>query len=875
MKLNWLNDEARTVLNRRYLKDGVSAEERYLKIAQTIENISGIVGIRDRFVNYIENGWVSFATPVLKSFGEEDNLPISCNKSVLSDNLHDILMGLHEVGMLSKYGAGTSVNFSNIRPLGSKISTGGESEGIMPFISLYEEMINKITQSSTRRGMTAVYLSVDHPEIMDFLNIRSDGFFIKQVLPAVTIPYGWMDKLKAGDMNKRKIWSKILKMRSEFGTPYILFLDNVNDNKPEIYKQKNMDIITSNLCVAPETLLLTRYGNIPIGELEDSLVEVWNGKQWSETIVKKTGENQKLVTVVLSDGKELDCTLYHKWYTVKDYNDQYKNILTEKRTHELKIGDKLCKFDTPVIDGTEDFKSPYTHGLYCADGTNSMGRKQLALYGEKKDLVSFLDIQRDNGEDAAGRRNLVLKNDIAEKFTVPLQSSVEIKLLWLAGLFDGDGTIARNGTNESIQIASVEPVFLKEVQILLQSLGVQSKISFVRESGEYLLPDGRGGLKSYKCKDVYRLLISSNGLYKLSCLGFRTNRLKFNERLPQRNASKFVTVVDVIDNGRYDDTYCVNEPLEHKAVFNGILTGNCNEIAEYCDEEKTFACCLSSVNLYYYDDFKNHPDFIFDMNIMLDCVISEYIEKGGKLHGLEKSVKFAEEHRAIGLGVLGLHSYFQKHMLPFSSLKSFALNNEIFKFIRKESDRASRWMAENWGEPEIMKGTGYRNSTRMAIAPTKTTSFIMGQHSLGIEPIKSNFHEKEIAGFSSSYKNPKLKEVLESYNSDTETVWDSIAEYNGSVQHLSFLSDDEKNVFRTFWEVSQIDIVKMAGQRQQYIDQGQSLNLMFHPKTPAKDINNITLEAHSCSVKGLYYQYTINEVREFNREWVSCSSCEG
>ena len=305
----------------------------------------------------------------------------------------------------------------------------------------------------------------------------------------------------------------------------------------------------------------------------------------------------------------------------------------------------------------------------------------------------------------------------------------------------------------------------------------------------------------------------------------------------------------------------------------------CNEISEYADYEKTFACCLSSVNLYYFDEWKEDKDFIFDMNILLDCVIEEYIEKGSKLKGLEKAVKFAKEHRAIGLGTTAFCTYLQKNSIVFGSLESYQKNYQIFSLLREQSDIASKWMAENWGEPEVLKGYGERNTSRLAQAPKKSTTFIDGGTYLAlsesIEPHKSNYNEKKLAKIQVTFKNKELEKVLIAKNKNTREVWDSIADYNGSSRHLDFLTEHEKKVFEIFSEVSQADVIKLAAQRNKFIDQGQSINLMIHPDTPAKELIKLHLMAFDEGLKGLYYQYSINSAQKFSQELLTCSSCEG
>jgi ribonucleoside-diphosphate reductase alpha chain len=552
-KFDWLTDDARVFLDRGYIQN-ITAEQRYREIADRVEQITGIDGISDKIYEYSSKNLLSYSSPILSNFGNNKGLPISCNFGVVDDTLHSILHGMYEMGMLAKNGAGTAKNMSAIRAYGQTYGKDGlgKSEGLISWVNEYSSIISKVNQGGMRRGFLTVYCSIEHPEIDWFLDIgangdvtKSPGYGIQNITTGVTIPAGWIDSMKSGDKEKRKIYAKVLKRRSEIGFPYILFEDNCDNQKPEVYIDKDMKIFTSNICT---------------------------------------------------------------------------------------------------------------------------------------------------------------------------------------------------------------------------------------------------------------------------------------------------------------------------------------EVIEYCDNEKEFACCLMSLNLAHFDEWPE--DLVFVANIILDAVISEYIDKGENTPGLEKAVRFAKEHRAIGVGVLGLHSYLQKKMVAFGGLESYQINNKIFKHIREESDRASRWMAAEWGEPEILKGYGHRNTTRVAIAPTKSSSFIMGQWSPSIEPIKSNYHEKTLAKIQTTYKNPTLIPVLEKYGKNTRETWQSILENNGSVQHLDFLSELEKDVFKTFSEISQVDIIKLAAQRQRYIDQGQSINLMIHPKTPPKDVSNLVLMAHEEGLKTLYYQYSINAAQEFNENLMTCSSCE-
>jgi ribonucleoside-diphosphate reductase alpha chain len=241
---------------------------------------------------------------------------------------------------------------------------------------------------------------------------------------------------------------------------------------------------------------------------------------------------------------------------------------------------------------------------------------------------------------------------------------------------------------------------------------------------------------------------------------------------------------------------------------------------------------------------------------------------------MEHAHNFAKRQRALGLGVLGWHSLLQSKSVPFESMEAKLLNNSIWRTIRTKADEATAKLAKSHGEPEFLKGTGRRNVTCLAVAPTTSSSFILGQVSPSIEPENSNYYVKKLAKGSFTYKNPFLKEVLKKHSKNDEDTWKSILVNGGSVQHLKFLTAEEKEVFKTFGEISQKEIVIQASARQKYIDQGQSLNIMVHPKTPAKEVNQLMIFAWENNIKTLYYQRGTHPAQELGRNLLSCASCE-
>ena len=300
----------------------------------------------------------------------------------------------------------------------------------------------------------------------------------------------------------------------------------------------------------------------------------------------------------------------------------------------------------------------------------------------------------------------------------------------------------------------------------------------------------------------------------------------------------------------------------------------CTEIMLPSSSDESFVCCLSSMYLLYFDEWKD-TDAPEVLTYFLDVVMSEFIEKSNEIPFLHRANKFARRHRALGLGVLGWHSYLQANNIAFDSFQAMQKNNEVFRTLQEKTLKASQELAKRFGEPEILKGYGRRNTTLMSIAPTKSSSFILGSVSPSVEPFKSNYYVKDLAKIKTVYKNPFLEKLLKEKGLDNEEIWESILHNDGSVQHLAQLTDEEKEVFKTFSEISQLSVIQQAAQRQKYIDQGQSINIMVHPATPAKDLNQLYLTAEELGLKSIYYQYSMSAAQVFNRNLLSCSSCEG
>lgn len=548
-KYYWLNKDSRKFLERGYLLEGETAEQRIEQIAKKAEEYLKVKGFADKFIDYMERGFYSLSSPIWSNFGRERGLPISCFGSYIPDTMEGIMTKASETAIMTKHGGGTSAYFGDVRGRGTPISCGGESTGSVHFMELYNKLMNVVSQGNVRRGSFAAYLPIDHKDIEEFLEIRSEGHDIQELSFAVTVTDEWMKAMVDGDKDKRKIWSKVIQKRFETGYPYIMFTDTVNNGAPQVYKDKGLKINNSNLC---------------------------------------------------------------------------------------------------------------------------------------------------------------------------------------------------------------------------------------------------------------------------------------------------------------------------------------SEICLSNSEDESFVCDLSSLNLEKWDEIKE-TDAVETLVFFLDAVMSEFIEKTDGMVYMEAPRKFAVNQRALGVGVLGWHSYLQSKMIAFESMEAKLANSSIWKTIRERADKASVALACIFGEPPLLEGYGRRNTTTLAVAPTTSSSFILGQVSQSIEPLNSNYYSKDLAKGRFTYKNPYLANLLKEKNlseDEVDATWKSILEHGGSVQHLDILSENEKDVFKTFEEISQKEIVIQAAQRQKYIDQAQSLNLMIPHNAKPKEVNELLIFGWEQGIKTFYYQRSSNPAAKLARSIMTCKSCE-
>lgn len=827
------------------------------------------------FQYLVNHNYMVLPTPTLANTGTSRGLSVSCSGQYIGDSIDSFYSNLHESAVLSKLGFGTSGYFGDVRYRGSPISSGGVASGVYPVLEDYWTMANKVSQSGVRRGSFAGYIPISHADFTEVVhNVKAnpDGKHL-----GINI-----GEQEAYDIENHKSellvknFQKLLELRMT-GRGYIAMQDNINNTQPEMYKVHGLSNKSQGLCVSGDTKILTKEGYKTIESLAGNTVECWNGDEWSYTDLFKTSDNQPVMTVTLNNGFTIEATPEHKWFVITQTGKQVYSGTVIKKTSELIEGDKLIKFNLePVTHGTLELEHAYANGFHTADGTvyQATNKPRISLYGVKHTVLPRLTGYSSVTTDSSNRINVNYKKDVLQdKFFIPDTAySVQTRLLWLAGLLDGDGTVTNNGTAQGLQLVSTHYEFLKELLLMLQELGVHSTISKTRDEGYRKLPanDGSGTLKEYWCNTTYRILIGSLGITKLLDLGMVCTRLQLRYVSNPKSSLEYTKVVSVVDEGREIATYCGNEPKQNKLMLNGVITHNCSEITLHQDDEHTYSCILLSMNAVTYDQWKN-TKAVFFAQVFLDCMVSEFIHSAENINGMEKIIRHTKKGRAVGLGITGLHTYMQSQNMVFGEWDSMMFNRDIYRYLNDESINASKWLAEQLGEPEWCAGTGLRNTHRTAQMPNKSSSLIFGQVSEGINPITGNVFNQRVSTGEVFRINPEFIKLLRKYNKFTDDVLASVSAFNGSCQHLDFLSEHDKAVFRTAFEIPQHDIISMAEQRQPFIDQSQSLNLFLPQNATAKYVAELHIRAiQSKLLKNLYY---INTVNADYKILESCSAC--
>jgi ribonucleotide reductase alpha subunit len=604
-------------------------------------------------------------------------------------------------------GAGIGVVYSKVRPNGSPIlGMGGTATGPLALMQIINEVGRHIQQGGSRRSALWAGLHWNHADVLDFIDLKNWTPEVRELkaqdfnFPAtmdgtnisVILDDAFFTAYDAGDTHARNVYWKVIKRMLKTGEPG--FSIDVGVNAGEHLR---------NACVPAGTEILTKSGYVAIEDVLNNPVDVWNGFEWSTVTPKVTGKDQELVTVTLSSGRTLTCTNYHEFVVSLDY---YGNSMRVK-AKDLKPGMKLIKHAYPVIADGVDFAEAYTQGFISAEGMDDY--TALYVYPPKYGVIDRLCVRNIRDEVNNNRKRTTVNFAKLPKSFVPFNWNLRSRLEWLAGLLDGDGTVLIEG---GVQLSSVNYAFLLDVQKMLSTMGVDCKVRPSNKAGMRNMPNGKGGSAEYYCQATNRLIIGAVAVKNLVQLGMRCSRLEINHN-PNRDASQFVTVVDVESAGTADTVYCFDEPLRHLGCFDGVVTGQCTEVSSKDDND---ICNLGSINLGKIETKEDFAQIVELATVFLLC---------GTLYSklpFEEVGAVREKNRRLGLGLMGLHEWLLLRG------KRYGRDTELSEWLEvyaTSTDIAAKYA----DELKISRPVKTR-----AIAPTGTLS-IIAETTAGIEPI--------------------------------------------------------------------------------------------------------------------------------------------
>ena len=823
-----------------------SPREQYEHIARTLaKHTDDEEKWYDKFFQLMWRGWLSPSTPVLANTGTDRGLPVSCSGSYVADSIDGFYSARRETALLTKYGFGTSAYLGDIRPRGSNISAGGKASGVLPVLKGFVQDSRDVSQAGIRRGSWAGYVPIDHAdfdEVVNFLEKEPDDVNI-----GWNISDDFVAKLSEGDADARRRFSRALKAKMVTGKGYFWFPDKANRKLPAYYPIKHYAAQLCNEILLPSDeehtytcqpghaplikrgVGLTTMDNVVVGD------EVWSETGWTKVVAKKsTGVKD-----------------------VYEYRTRLGSFVGTEDHRIVQHGEKIevdkadCIDFLPVTESTTqtDIDTAVVNGLFLGDGTVRNGKPVLCV-GEKD--TDYYDTLSAHIHTEGYKYFREAKFDLCVDVSTPtynrdfdVNDFHGYETSFLKGLFSANGSVVKQGNTHQITLTATSSNVANKVMWMLQSLGFTprlyktagNKISW--PNGEYQGRD-RYDVKLCKNKDVtlFRETIGFLQKYKMDILNSA-------EELHGKNRSYDNAVLEKVYTGKYEVFHIEVDNSPHTYWTGGLNVSN---------------CVLSSMNVALYDEWVN-TDAIFNATVFLDCVASEFIERARDIPGLEKAVRFTEKARALGLGICGFATYIQSKGWSFGSLDTVYFNQQLFEKLDKESLDASIWMGAYWGYPEWAKrndGTvSVRNCSRLAVAPTKSTALIMGGISEGINPDPAYVYTQTTAGGEVQRVAPELLKVMKEKKVYNKETLQSITDAFGSVQHVDWLTDEEKLVFRTAFEIDQHVLVRLASQRAKFLDQWQSVNLFFSAKEEPKYIAEVHKAAFEDeNILGLYYIYS-------------------
>lgn len=681
------------------------------------------------------------------------------------------------------------------------------------------------------------------------------GWIVKQ---------SFIDKLNSNDEEAIARFQKAMKIKMVMGKGYFFFVDKANQKRPLMYKDLGLFINNSQLCceivlfndadhtytcqpdfapIIKKGTGLTTLSNVSKGD------EIWSKEGWT-TVVDKVASGVKPVNAYK--------TSLGKFIGTSDHRVVENGVKIEVSNAESIDGVKY-------LYQTEDqylINEYIIDGLVTGDGTKRNGRVELCV-GEKDQDYYDSEISHMIEHTGYSFFRKVKINTVECELTYNrdidlsrLDTTTKVKS-FLRGLFSANGSaVTQNDGSVHVVLVSSSEMISDKVMLLLQSLGMSPKT--YKRKGK--LVDFANG--TYLCKDSYSVVINRTNdvdyfennvgfiqKYKCSILNKRVKKEPKNRKLNSE-----ISEVEYLGNF---DVYHIEVDNESHTYWTGGL-----DVSN---------CVLSSMNSSKYREWKDTLA-VYWGTIFLDCVASEFIEKAKGIKGLEKAVRFTEKSRALGLGNCGLHTLFMQENLAFESFEAHMLSQEIQAKIHEQSINASKDLAAILGEPEWCKGYGVRNTHLIAIAPTKSTALLMGGISEGINPDPAMSYTQLTSAGEVDRINPVLLELMKKKGVYTKKHVQEITDKQGSVQHVNWLTPEEKEIFKTAFEINQKAVLRLAAARSRYIDQWQSLNLFFAADESPEWITEVHKEAFlNPDILALYYIYTQAGVQASKGE---CEACQ-
>ncbi len=864
----WLNGEALSIdIWKRKYQQGDETFEQWL---------DRVSGGNQCIRQLIKEQKFIFAGRILSNRGVTDRKITYSNCYCLTppqDSLESIFDAGSKLARTFSYGGGCGLDISNLRPKNAPVNNAAKStSGTVSFMDFYSYITGLIGQEG-RRGALMISISCEHPDLVEFINLKSNLDVCTKANISVRMTDAFMQAVESGSdftlhftmedgseitkiVNAREVFMLLAQRNWEMAEPGILYWDRIANYN--LLQNTGFKYAGVNPCVTGDTLVLTENGYASIASLVGHKCVVWNGYEWSEVKPKLMENNAQVYEISFSDGTSIKCTDYHKFPI--NTGTYHKAVDTRKQLKDIKVGEKLIKCAFPIICGPSENSGVcmYTQGFFSGDGYYCADRvtPYIKFYGRKKYCIPFCDTINQRGGDSMSTTYSV-NVKYHKEFVPDTTFSVQDRLDWLAGIIDSDG--CRNSKDGAISISSINRDFLLKIKYMLNTLGSTGVISLMHEEDSRQLPSSvKGESKEYHCQDSYRLTINASNMRILLIAGLKTHRVEVFSA-PNRNATRFIKVESIVPCGK-EDVFCFNEPKNHTFIANGCITGNCAEEPLPAGG----SCLLGSINLskFVENPFTGHPIIRYDdLAKAVECAIyalNDVLMEGLPLHPLQEQRDSVAGWRQIGLGTMGLGDLLLMCGLKYGAPESISVIKTIYHLIASTAVKTSLQLAKDKGcfpncTPEIkeamtkcdfirnldlpqevlyeIKEYGLYNSQLLTCAPTGTIGTML-QVSTGVEPNYAFSYNRRTVSLHKEETDYKVdSKIVADYKKVTGS--DALPEYFVSAEQIPY----ERRI-------------EVQATLQRFIDASISSTVNLPNSTTVEDVANLYLLAWKKGLKG-------------------------